>query len=143
MMSRNGIQVKVRMKTAYVLTKLREHLATHADIVREARVGYLERARAALVAKMAEVEKGKIIQLSFNLSPPVDRTTVYLSAISMLTATLDEEVTLDPDEYRRLIENKWEWSDGFFTTNSRYSKIASDAIGAENVGDEAVDSSMF
>jgi hypothetical protein len=116
--------MKIVAKKEEVLKALRENRSLHAQIVVEARAGYMEQARAALEAKMKLLETGKLVSLDFSLSPPVDHTDVYDTAIKMLELDTRETVDMDQRMVSSLIMDQWEWQHEFIGTNALYSQTA-------------------
>ena len=129
-MRNQNIQMKTTVKRSDLLTALKKNLDNHAKIVAEAREGYVEQARKALTNKLDEL-KGNRHQTSlvFSLSPPQDYSETYKSAIAMLEWNTADEVTLEADEFRQLVEDKWDWTMNFYATNSNYSSTASAFFG--------------
>lgn len=107
-----------------VLATLKTNREEHAQIVAEARVGYLKKAQEALNAAMDELRSGKLRALYFSLDVPKDYTKVYDVAITMLELHTEPTVELDADQVKHLIRDEWEWSDNFYATNSTYSGTA-------------------
>ena len=121
MMRMAGITMKTTVRVDELLATLRKNLETHASLVAEARVGYVDAARKALEARLASLRDGKVVALSFALYPPKDHTEVYKSAIKMLEWTTDPTVTLGADEFRQLVEDEWSWSGDFYLHNAKFS----------------------
>lgn len=106
----------------------------HGAIVAEARKGYVEKARKALNERMEQLLAGELVSLSFNLSPPVDCTEVYNTAIKMLEMHTKDEITLAAGEFRNLVEDEWDWSSGFYIamTGTGYSLADPEDAGVLN-----------
>ena len=119
----DGLSVKAYKED--VLKRLRTNRATHAKIVVEARKGYVSLARKALELRLKQIEKGRIVELQFNLRAPLDYTSEYDTAIEALTWHTGDEITLTAQQVRNLIMDKWDWADMFLTTNAFYSQTAS------------------
>lgn len=109
-----------------VLNTLRKNRETHAEIVKEARTGYVEKARQALSSKLDKLASGKVVALSFTLRVPLDYTKVYDTAIKMLELHQNATIELDATQVRNLMQDQWDWTDQFYGTNSVYSKTAGD-----------------
>lgn len=123
-------KMTVRANTKDVLSKLRSNRETHAMIVKEAREGYVEKAKLALMARLDDLKSGKIVSLHFSLSPPQDYTKVYDTAINMLEIHQEDTVELDAQQVRNLYMDEWDWRDQFLATNAHYSKMARDISGS-------------
>ena len=119
------LSMKIEAKKDDVLTKLKENRATHAQIVAEAREGYVEAAKTALNARLRKLKSGEITNLHFSLSPPQDYTNVYDTAIEMLEWHQGDIITLTAQEVQNLIQDNWDWMDQFLLSNTAYSATAS------------------
>lgn len=123
-------QMTTTVKTQDLLTKLQQNREAHKQIVEEAKEGYLKKAKKAIKDRMKDLEDGKIISLSFNLSPPIDHTEDYDVAIEMYKIHTEDKVVLTTQQFRELYLDKWSWKQTFLAANSMYSKTASDTVGA-------------
>jgi len=126
MMNHLGINLTSTCNKAEILTKLKINRDQHSQRVKEAREGYVTKAQEELTKKLNLLKEGKLVALSFSLKVPKDFTTVYNTTIGMLEAHTKEEIELSADEYRHLIEDNWEWTREFLTSNVGYSKSTSD-----------------
>ncbi|MFA6235329.1 MAG: hypothetical protein WC824_14230 [Bacteroidota bacterium] len=124
--------IKIRIEKGVLLAKLKENRSKHAEIVKEARVGYVEKAKAALAEKMSALSEGKIVALHFDLVLPQDYTKEYDTVIGMLGLTLDDVIELDTSEYRRLVEDQWDWRGQFIFANAAYSPTSAALMGQES-----------
>lgn len=122
MYGNNNMQIKA--KKDEVLAALRTNREEHQQIVREARLGYMEKAKQALSAKLDELASGKISALSFGLMLPVDYTKEYDTAIRMLELHQEDQVELDEALVRCFVLNQWEWMSQFIGSNAVYSATA-------------------
>lgn len=136
MMQFLNINMKTVVSRLDLLDALRRNRAEHAGIVAEARRGYVAKAKEALNQRLAALESGKLAGLSFSLTPPKDYTHIYDTAIKMLEMSLDQTVELKGDEFRKLVEDKWEWSADFYASNSNYSQLALDKSDPTNTVNE-------
>ena len=135
-MRMNGIQMTTVVNKDDLLKKLQKNLAEHSAIVKEAREGYLKRARRALDAKLEEIRSGKIVALSFDLRPPLDYSSVYKTTIQMLKWNTAERVHLGADEFRQLVEDQWDWTRDFYSSSLAYSARASEKMAEMSPDDE-------
>lgn len=124
MMRMNNVRMTTTVPRDVLLEKLRTNLEGHARIVAEARAGYLERAQRALTGRLEDLKAGRLVHLQFNLTPPQDISEVYRTTIKMLELTTQTEVVLGADEFRQLVEDKWDWTDSFLAVNKMYSATA-------------------
>ena len=113
-----------------VLKTLRANRDEHADVVKEAREGYVKRAEKALANRLAAVKEGKLVSLAFNLKPPLDHTKEYDLAINMLELHLGDEIELTAMQVQNFIRDEWGWKQRWSSSNSMYSDKAA-AIAAD------------
>lgn len=123
-MRQNNVKMTTTVDRLDLLSKLRENLANHSKIVEEARAGYIEKARKELEERLKDIEKGKLVNLTFGLYPPQDYSSVYKTSISMLEWNKSDTVELEADEFRQLVEDQWDWTQGFLASNVGYSRTA-------------------
>jgi hypothetical protein len=74
-----------------------------------------------------------MVALTFRLTPPQDHTKTYDTAIRMMELHTEETLVLTAQQVRNLIQDEWDWKQAWLTGNSRYSKLASDQLGADDV----------
>ena len=117
-------EMSITAKKDEVLASLRKNREQHAQIVREAREGYVEQAKKALEQRLGQIREGKIVALTFSLTPPIDQTKVYDTAIKMLELHTDTEIELTAQQVRNLVMDEWDWSNQFIGTNKIYSNTA-------------------
>ena len=127
-----NVKMEVKVSREDLLAKLKENRANHAKIVAEARLGYLERAIKKAEAAIADLKAGKPVSLqSYALRMPEDYTSAYSTVIEMLEWSKDETITLAADEFRQFVEDRWDWKDGFLSTNALYSSTAAGSASEE------------
>ena len=105
-----------------VLDKLRTNRAEHSKIVKEARVVYVEQAKKVVEKKLEALKAGKVVSLAFKLTAPLDYTTVYDTAIRALEMHTGETIELSAEQVRNLIDDAWDWSGQFTSSNMMYSE---------------------
>jgi hypothetical protein len=124
MMRLQNIQMTSTVKRTELLNKLVENLKEHKIIVKEAKEGYIKKAREALTARLQQLERLEPVNLQFTLQQPMDYSEVYETCISMLQWSRDDLVTLAADEFRQLVLDEWDWQENFLTSSSLYSATA-------------------
>jgi hypothetical protein len=117
-------EMKIHANKDEILKALRANRETHKKIVVEARKGYVAKAREALKSRLDALESGKIVSLAFRLSPPQDHTNVYDTAIRMLELSVQPTIELTSTQVQCLIQDDWDWKQGFLGSNAMYSGTA-------------------
>jgi hypothetical protein len=120
----NGMTIDA--KKDEVLAKLKSNRSRHAEVVAEAREGYVAEARKAVEARLKLLASGKVVALTFSLKPPQDHTNVYDTAIQMLELHTGDEIELTNEQVRTLVMDEWDWSRAFWASNKGYSKAATE-----------------
>jgi len=119
-----AMNMTVTCKTREVLTAIKKNREQHAKIVEEARVGYIEKAKEALVKKLDKLKSGKMVQMYIGLGLPEDHSEEYDTVIKMLEMHTGDTIELSANEVRQFIEDKWQWRDNFLRNNAVYSQSA-------------------
>lgn len=120
-------EIEVQVPRSDLLNVLLKNRDAHKAIVKEAREGYVIKAREALERRLKDLAEGKIVSLDFNLTVPVDNTKAYNTVIGMLQMSAEQTITLSASEYRCLVEDNWGWKQQFLFANSQYSQLANSA----------------
>ena len=126
-------------KTADLLEKLEANRKKHAEIVKEAREGYIEEAKKALQAKLRKVKAGKMVALSFHLAPPEDHTSQYDTVIEMLKMCVEDEIELSASDFRKFVQDEWDWTGRFLANTVMYSQLANDEAMSKGMSDWELD----
>jgi len=64
--------------------------------------------------------KNDNIQTRINLVAPSDYTETYDEVIGMLEMSIESNLTISADEYRKYVMNKWSWSENFDMLKTTY-----------------------
>lgn len=121
-----NLSIYSKVKWLQLLETLKINLERHSIIVKEAREGYVEKAKQVLSKRLEELKSGLLVSLQFKLTPPTDYSEIYKTAIQMLEWNTEEYINLSANEFRQLVQDKWDWQTQFLTSNMRYSKTATD-----------------
>ena len=117
-------EMEVRVNKDVLLERLRKNRDNHAQIVKEARAGYVAKAQETLKKRLDELVSGKLVSLRFSLEVPIDQTKEYDTVIGMLTMSTEDTLVLSATEYRCLVEDNWGWKQSFMLSNAPYSVTA-------------------
>src|SRR3954447_23861856 len=104
-MHRANIRMSTTVEKSKLLETLQANLARHQRIVQEARDGYIKRAKEALEKRLEQLRTGKLVSLTFALTPPADYSEVYRNSIEMLQWNTEERIELEADEFRQLVRD--------------------------------------
>lgn len=115
----NSMTAKVDRKL--LLEKLQENLKEHQEIVAEANEGYIKAAKKAVQSVLVRLKLNKPVRLDFAIEPPRDYSRHYTTAIEMLQWEQRNQIEISREDFRRFVQNKWDWTGHFIGTNSAYS----------------------
>lgn len=113
------------VKVDELLEILRRNREDHLSIVEEAQANFRERVIARLDSMLAEARAGRVDRLEVGLSIPRNFVEHFDNAIGLLEMTQragTEEVEISASEYKRFVQNQWNWTKEFNTSNAAYSK---------------------
>jgi hypothetical protein len=133
MMGRLNIGTQMNFSRQDLLERLVANRDRHASVVKEALAGYVKRARDEVVARLNELEKGRPVALYFSLQPPADMTSAYDTVIEMLRMSQDRTIELSAQEFRCLVQDEWDWSELFWSTNKTYSQTAKSVADSKGI----------
>lgn len=67
-----------------------------------------------------DIESGNPFKYKIDLAEPISRIQEYDSIIHRLENSLDDEIVLDENQYKKYMRDEWEWTNLFKTVNARY-----------------------
>lgn len=113
---------KIKVKTEELRVKVIENKKKHEDLVKKATEGYLKAVEEELNKLLANVKEGKFenFQNLYKLQPPIDKIEEYDTALLMLNMSTEDEVELTQDDFMKLVQDKWSWTDQVLSNNTRY-----------------------
>lgn len=103
-----------------LLKALHANKQKHADEHKAAMLVYKERAEEALKGQLSNIYRGKEFSLDFKLIEPKSYEESYDDAISMIEFCQDESIQLDQSQYKKFVQDKWEWQQSFGMTKTLY-----------------------
>lgn len=114
----------LRFDKGFVSQRLKANRENHKKIYDEAVEGYQKKGLAALQEKLEKLQTNPIENLYINLHVPSNHLKEYDRAILMVDQSLDVEVELSEEDYSKYIQDNWNWTRDFLTSNSSYSGTA-------------------
>ena len=111
-----------------VIQRLKTNLTRHKQVLAEARAGYIQKAKEAMTQKMAALDKGKIVQLRFDLRPPTSYVDAYEDVIEAMSHAEGELVELTIEQQKAFMADRWDWQNDFLRANAKYSALATSAF---------------
>jgi len=108
------VDKKTLMET---ISKNREE---HREMFLKAQEKFREKVIELLDERLAQARAGKKVDLSLRLPEPVDYTSSYDTALSMLEWEQGDEVELTREDFERYVENNWEWRQHWAANTGSY-----------------------
>lgn len=109
----------VTVKKEELLVRVRSNRADHHDLYVKAWEAFKRRVIEELEDMHAAARKGEIRQY-VGLTAPQDHTAEYDRAIAMLEMSVDDQVTIDAQQFAELVRNEWAWFNQTRHINSTY-----------------------
>lgn len=103
-----------------LVTILTENRDNHQAMYEAANSGYRKAAESQLRHRARKIHDGGEVKLSFSLSAPESHTDEYDTVIGLLNLSTAVTVKLGLQDYRKLVQDKWDWSYNFGATYSGY-----------------------
>ena len=110
----------VKVKRIDLLAKVEYNRAHHHAQYERAFTGFRKQAIEELERSLDMAKEGKGIRIALGLVQPEDHTRDYDRVIQMLKMSVDEEIELTSNDFDRFVMDRWDWSDRWAVTNSRY-----------------------
>ncbi len=107
-----------------LLEILKKNLDEHKKIYEESVEGWKKETRAGLDKVLGQLDRGEMPEYYQFVRRPENYSKTYESAISMLEMGMAENIILQPDDFERLVLDKWEWQNQFLASNASYSGTA-------------------
>ena len=109
-----------------LIETLRGNRDQHRDIFEQAQVVYRAKVIEELDRALDDAKNGRKVIRFINLPEPEDHTADFDTAIDMLEWDTADTVTLDRRDFKRFVQNKWEWEASFAGTTMTYAAEARD-----------------
>jgi hypothetical protein len=114
------MNIEISVNRVEVLNKLKANKEKHIETYKESLRGYRVECVKFFEEQLALARNGEDFKTSFNGSKPTNYTDDYDLAISMFQYHVEETISLDTNDARCFLEDKWNWSNSFSTSNSFY-----------------------
>ena len=128
MIDDNGLTI-ITVKKDKLLEALKRNLEKHISEFKTTRAGY----EVAFVEKaeelLAAAKKGDFSKVRIELAEPLSHERDYTRVINMLTMSVDEEIKISDTQFSQYVEDEWNWTSTFKTSNAMYGRFAGRAVG--------------
>lgn len=120
MYDNDGSTTIITVKKEVLLTAFEENRKKHAARHEAAMVGYRHRAKERLQVLSEQLEKNGVLREDINLPAPMSFLYEYDTVIEMLKMSVDTEMKISQGQFRRYVQDQWEWKRQFDQTNAGY-----------------------
>lgn len=110
-----------------LINTLEGNRAEHREIFEKAQAVYREKVIAELDRALDDAKNGRRIIRFINLPEPEDHTNDFTTAIEMLSWHQGDQVDLDRRDFKRYVQNRWEWDSSFAANTQSYSAMLDEA----------------
>lgn len=110
----------IKVKKTELLAKLEENAKNHMNTFEKASEGYRKAMISTLEKMLDMAKKGKRVEHYINLVQPMNQFEDYERSIGMLKMHTEEDIEITSQEYAQFVQDKWNWSQQFTTSNSAY-----------------------
>ena len=111
---------KVTVKKLELLNIVRENRAQHRAKFEAAVEGYRKACITVFEENLKKFLAGKAERVFINEQMPEDHTDDYDVVLEMLEMSVDDEITITTKAFNNYVRDKWDWSDRWVTSNSKY-----------------------
>lgn len=114
---------KVSVNKNQLLEILKKNKAIHENEYNELQEAYLESVISGL-SKLLKEAKKKLPEpkTALMLNVPKSYVEDYTNIIGMLEMSIDNDFTIDEEEYKNYVLNEWSWSRNFNMSKTAYGK---------------------
>jgi hypothetical protein len=119
MMRDQNIHVNVTVDREELLARLVVNRTKHKTMYVEAVAGFKDQARRTLEKALAGCTGKEDVLV--HLSAPQNMTGAYDTVIEMLQMHKGDTIDLSASEFRKLAQDKWDWTDSWLSSNRGYS----------------------
>lgn len=106
-----------------LIETLKRNRDEHVSIFERAQIVYRDKVIEAFEQRLAAARRGDKIVTYVGLPEPENHLSDFETAIEMLEWDTAETVTLDRRDFKRFVQNKWEWEQSFAGNTLSYSAM--------------------
>ena len=110
----------IKVKKDELLRKLIDNRDKHVSEYEDAVKGFKQSVIDELAEYLNRATAGENITTKIVFDEPSCHEEDYDTVIEMLQMTVENEIYISMGEFRKYVQDKWNWKDGFSLTNSKY-----------------------
>jgi hypothetical protein len=113
----------IKVKTADLLGKLKSNLELHKKEYTEASSGFKNHMIKELEKYLKKAMSGDFSTTSIHFEEPKSHIKDYEMMIEMLEMSVDEEVKVTVEQFRRYVKDEWDWTKQFKSLHTSYTRV--------------------
>lgn len=113
----------IKVEKRQLLAKLKENRLKHVETYEEAIERYKDAVQSRLITLLRKAEAGVLLtpeELWVKIDRPMNKEQDYDLAISMLEWETSDTVELEAHDFRRYVNDDWEWKDAWRSNTMSY-----------------------
>ena len=113
---------QIKVNKAKLLAIIKKNREEHREVFLEAQKAYRQRVIETLdeQLKQARCQQPVNLQVLVMLQAPQDHTADYDRSIQMLEMSVDKQIVISEQEFQNYVQDTWEWSRQWATSNMGY-----------------------
>lgn len=119
------LQMKTKVRKSELVTKIKEELEEHKKKYAAALNGWMEQMHSAAEKVIQRVSDGTLTAFPKEfrnlMEIPSLHVDDYEAALRMLEMSVEDEITLEPEDFDQLVLGNWQWKERWEATNALYS----------------------
>lgn len=113
-----GLKI-IKVNKNELVESIVKNLAQHKIEFTEAMAGFMVKAEQKLKVQLKAVKAGTVPEpVVFQV--PEDHTEDYINIIDLLGMSVDEELEITYEQFKRYVKDDWNWSHGFKSMHTMY-----------------------
>lgn len=115
------VDIRVKVSKQWLIETVKKNRDDHRGIFEKAFKKYREAVLKYFEEELAKVRSGQEVTARwFSGVRPEDHTLDYDLVLSMLSRSTEDEVQVTGSDYRRFVQDNWEWTAQFVSTSNAY-----------------------
>ena len=110
----------IKVEKEELLKKLIDNRTKHVAEYESAVDGFKTSRIEELQRHLDRAIAGEPVRNNISFDEPACHTDDYDTVIEMLQMSVDEEIYITMSEFKQYVQDKWNWSNSFSVTNSKY-----------------------
>jgi len=113
----------IKVKKQDLIKALKKNRKKHRKIFDRAQIAFRQKWIELLDERLRDAKNGTVIKAYVSIPEPEDHTSDFDTAIEMLEWEQDDVVELDRRDFKRFVQNQWDWDQSFRANTVSYSAM--------------------